>query len=183
MANILIIDGHQNYDFAKGKLSKTLVKRMKQNLSVLHNLKTTDIEKGWKKKEEQEKFLWADSVIYQFPVFWFGVPAPLKQYIQDVFEDSIFFKSSDKGYGTGGLLTTKTYMFSSTWNAPLDSFGHDFWQSINTPDEALVAFHRTQAFVGMKKLPSFSCHDVIKNPDIEAYLAALDRHLNLIFNK
>ena len=182
MSNILIIDAHQKYDFAKGKLSKTLVRKMKQNLSVKHAVKITVVEKGWQKKEEQQKFLWADSVIYQFPVFWFGIPAPMKQYVQDVFEYGVFFSSSDKGYGTGGLLASKTYMFSSTWNAPLNSFGSGFWQGINTPDEALVAFHRAQMFVGMKKLPSFSCHDVIKNPDVEAYLAALERHLNLIFN-
>ena len=182
MSNILIVDGHQNYDFAKGKLSKMLVKKMKQNLSVKHNVKITVVEKGWQKKEEQQNFLWADTIIYQFPVFWFGIPALMKEYIQDVFEQGIFFVYSDKGYGTGGLLASKTYMFSSSWNAPLNSFARGFWQGVNTPDEALVAFHRTQAFVGMKKLPSFSCHDVIKNPDVDAYLAALDRHLNLIFN-
>ena len=182
MSNILIIDGHQSYDFSKGRLSKTLFKKIRQNLSVKHRIRTTVIEKGWNKQDEQKKFLWADSIIYQFPVFWFGIPALMKQYIQEVFEHDIFFTNSDKGYGTGGMLKSKTYMFSSTWNAPLNSFGRGFWLDINSPDQALLAFHRTQAFVGMKKLPSFSCHDVIKNPDVEAYLAALDRHLNLIFN-
>ncbi len=183
MANIFIIDGHQKYTFSKGKLSKTLAKEMKRVLSPHHKVKETAIEKGYNIKEEQEKFLWADTVIYQFPVFWFGPPAPLKQYMQDVYEHGVLFAGSDKGYGQGGLLTDKTYMLSTTWNSPLSAFGHDFWASINTPDEALTAFHHTQSFLGMKRLPSFSCHDVIKSPDVEAYLKALERHLSLIFLK
>ena len=182
MSNILIINGHQNFDFAKGQLNKTLFKKIKQTLCEKHKIKTTLIEKGYEKKEEQKKFFWADSIIYQFPVFWFGVPALMKQYMQDVFEHGILFTASEKGYGMGGLLSSKTYMTSSTWNAPLSSFGHGFWENINSPDEALLAFHRTQSFLGLKKLPSFSCHDVVKNPEIEAYLVALERHLNLIFN-
>lgn len=183
MTNILIIDGHQKYAFSEGKLSKTLVKEMKRVLSEKHNIKTTVIEKGYDIKKEQEKFLWADTIIYQFPIFWFGVPAPLKQYMQDVFEYGIFFSGSDKGYGRGGLLNDKTYMFSTTWNSPLNAFGHDFWKDVDSPDAVLTALHHTQAFLGMKKLPSFSCHDVLKNPDIEAYISALERHLNLIFNQ
>ena len=182
MSNILIIDGHQTYDFAKGQLNKALFKKIKQTLKEKHRIKTTVIEKGYDKEEEQKKFLWADSVIYQFPVFWFGMPSLMKQYMQEIFEDDIFFTGSEKGYGQGGLMTSKTYMLSSTWNAPLSSFGKGFWENIAAPDDALIAIHKIQAFLGMKKLPSFSCHDVIKNPDIEAYLVALERHLNLIFN-
>lgn len=183
MANILIIDGHQKYDFAKGRLSKTLVKKMKNVLSKKHDVKETVIENGYVIKEEQDKFRWADTVIFQFPVFWFGTPAPLKQYMQDVFEHGVLFAGSDKGYGMGGFLTGKTYMLSTTWNSPLTAFGSGFWSGIDSPDEALTAVHHSLAFLGLKRLPSFSCHDVVKNTDVEAYLKALERHLDLIFLK
>lgn len=181
MTNILIINGHQKYDFAKGKLSKTLISKMKEVLSKQHNVKITTIEKGYDTTEEQDKFHWAESIIYQFPVYWFETPAIMKQYMQDVYEYGILFTTGQKGYGTGGLLVDKTYMLSTTWNTPLSTFGKGFWKGVNSPDEVLTAMHHTQAFLGMKRLPSFSCHDVIKNPDVSAYLKALERHLNLIF--
>ncbi|MBP5534809.1 MAG: NAD(P)H-dependent oxidoreductase [Alphaproteobacteria bacterium] len=183
MTNILIIDGHQKYEFSKGELSATLALRAKDILSTKHTVKLTTIEKGYKIETEQDKFHWAESIIYQFPIFWFGVPAIMKQYMQDVYQYGILFTAGKKGYGTGGLLTDKTYMLSTTWNTPLSSFGKGFWKGVDFPDEVLTAFHHTQAFLGMKKLPSFSCHDVIKNPDINAYLKALERHLKLIFLK
>ena len=183
MTNILIIDGHQKYDFSKGKLSSTLALRAKQILSAKHKVKLTTIEKGYHVEEEQDKFHWAESIIYQFPVFWFGAPAVLKQYMQDVYQYGILFGQAQKGYGTGGLLTDKTYMLSTTWNTPLSSFGKGFWRGVNSPDDVLTAFHHTQSFLGMKKLPSFSCHDVIKNPNVEAYLKAWEHHLSLIFLK
>ncbi|MBE6449929.1 MAG: NAD(P)H-dependent oxidoreductase [Alphaproteobacteria bacterium] len=182
MSKILIIDGHQSYTFSKGLLSETLAKKIKDVLSEKHKIKHTVLEKKYDIKKEQEKFLWADTIIYQFPVFWFGAPALLKQYMQDVFEYGIFFTTSDAGYGKGGLLKEKTYMFSTTWNSPLNAFGNGFLEDISTPDDMLVALHYTHRFLGMKKLPSFSCHDVLKNPDVKAYLTALERHLNLIFN-
>ena len=183
MTNILIIDGHQKYSFSKGELNHELALKAKEVLSAKHNVKLTTIEDGYNVENEQDKFHWAESIIYQFPVFWFGTPAVMKQYMQDVYQYGILFTAGKKGYGTGGLLNDKTYMLSTTWNTPLSAFGKGFFSNTDSPDDLLTAIHHTQAFLGMKKLPSFSCHDVIKNPDIKSYSKALERHLNLIFLK
>lgn len=177
MANILIINGHQKTPFASGRLNRTLVSEMKKFLSQNHHVKMTTIEKGYDPQKEQKKFMWADTIIFQYPVYWFGAPAILKQYIQDVYAYGIFYQTSQDGYGQGGLLKGKTYMLSTTWNAPKEAFG----KFLPTIDEALVAMHQAQSFVGMKALPSFSCHDVIKNPQIEKYLVDLDNHLEKLF--
>lgn len=183
MTNILIIDGHQKYEFSKGELNEALALKAKEILSQKHNVQLTTIEKGYKIEAEQDKFHWAESIIYQFPIFWFGAPAVMKQYMQDVYQYGVLFTAGKKGYGTGGLLTDKTYMTSTTWNTPLSAFGKGFFNDTDSPDDILTAFHHTQTFLGMKKLPSFSCHDVIKKPDMKNYLKALERHLNLIFLK
>ena len=178
MANILIINGHQKTPFATGRLNRTLAQEMKKYLTEKgHKVKTTTVEKGYDVVQEQKKFMWADTIIFQYPVYWFGAPAILKQYIQDVYAYGIFYQTSQDGYGQGGLLKGKTYMLSTTWNAPKEAFG----KFLPTIDEALVAMHQAQSFVGMKALPSFSCHDVIKNPQIEKYLVDLDNHLKKVF--
>ena len=178
MANILIINGHQKTPFATGRLNRTLATEMKKYLTEKgHLVKTTTVQKGYDAGQEQKKFLWADTIIFQYPVYWFGAPAILKQYIQDVYTYGIFYQTADKPYGQGGLLTGKTYMLSTTWNAPKEAFG----TKLPTLDAALVAMHQAQSFVGLKPLPSFSCHNVVKNPQIEKYLLDLDKHLKKLF--
>ena len=178
MANILIINGHQKTNFASGRLNRTLATEIKKYLIEKgHKIKTTTVEKGYDVAQEQRKFLWADTIIFQYPVYWFGVPALFKQYIQDVYAYGVFYQTSQDGYGQGGLLKGKSYMLSTTWNAPKEAFG----KFLPTIDEALVAMHQAQSFVGMEALPSFSCHNVIKNPQIEKYLSDLYKHLKKAF--
>ena len=38
-------------------------------LSEKNNIKTTNIQNGYKVEEEQQKFLWADIIIYQTPIY------------------------------------------------------------------------------------------------------------------
>ena len=72
-----------------------------------HHVKTTTIQDGYNIKEEQDKFLWADVVIYQTPIYWFSVPGLFKTYMDEVYEYGLFFKGADE-YGTGGLLKRKS---------------------------------------------------------------------------
>ena len=183
--NILIINGHQKTPFASGRLNRTMVLEMKKffDRKKKNQIKTTVIQKGYKPELERKKFKWADVIIFQFPVFWFSVPALLQQYIQDVYSYVDFYKTEGKPYGQGGLLQGKKYMFSSTWNSPLEAFGHDFWEGVPSPDFALVHLHKAQQFVGLTALPCFSCHNVVKDPHIDEYLKSLKKHLTVVFGK
>jgi len=72
-------------------------------------------------------------------------------------------------YGTGGKMQGKRYMLSLTWNAPEEAF-EDKKQILfkgNSVDEVFIANTSVYKFCGAEILPSFSCHDVMKNPDIE----------------
>ncbi|OTA19537.1 NADPH quinone reductase MdaB [Xenorhabdus beddingii] len=78
-----------------------------------------------------DKFLWADSIIYQMPGWGMEAPWILKKYVDEVFSagHSSLFKNDGrtrndprKKYDSGGLVQDKTYMFPVTWNAPLESF-------------------------------------------------------------
>ena len=181
--NILIINGHQKMPYASGKLNRTLVDEMKKFLARKNKIKTTIIARGYNPELERKKFKWADVIIFQFPIFWFSVPAPLQQYMQDVYAYGDFYKTEGKSYGQGGLLQGKAYMFSSTWNSPADAFGRGFWKGVPSPDRVLIGLHKAQAFIGLKALPSFSCHNVVKEPKIREYVASLKKHLAAVFGK
>ncbi|MFJ7914140.1 MULTISPECIES: NAD(P)H-dependent oxidoreductase [unclassified Lysinibacillus] len=182
MKNILIINGHQKYRSAEGTLNQTLMNSMVSFLSDKYNVKTTIIQNGYKIEEEQQKFIWADIVIYQTPIYWFSVPGLLKTYMDEVYTYGLFFKGADQ-YGKGGLLTEKKYMFSTTWNAPEKAFNDpsQFFEGCSLED-ALSHLHRIQKFLGLKPLKSFSCYDVVKNPKVEKFVSELDRHLQEVLN-
>ena len=44
-------------------------------------------------------------------------------------------------------------------------------------------FHKANEFLGMTRLPTFICNDVIKNPQIEKYLPQYKAHLDSVFDK
>lgn len=181
MNNILIINGHQFYPYSQGRLNKTLFDAMVSNLSEKYNIKTTVVQEGYDIKEEQEKFKWADTIIFQTPIYWFSLPTLFKKYIDEVYEYGVIFQGAEK-YGHGGLLNGKKYMLSTTWNAPESEYNNPegFFRGLDL-EGTLEHIHATQRFVGMEPLASFSIHDVITNPDIEQHLAKLHRHLNQVF--
>lgn len=177
MDKFLIINGHQRYETAEGRLNQTLSGHIGSFLKKRGEVQTTTLQHGYDLEEERQKFLWADLVIYQTPIYWFSVPGLLKTYMDEVYAYGLFFKGA-KVYGEGGLLTDKKYMFSTTWNAPEQAFNDrgQFFKGAGL-EEALSHLHRAQEFLGMKPLKSFACYDVVKHPNIGAYTEGLSRHL------
>ncbi|KAH7579902.1 Flavodoxin-like fold [Nakaseomyces glabratus] len=55
---------------------------------------------------EQEKVKWADHVIFQFPLWWYGMPAIMKGWLDRVFIYGFSYKMLPDG-GIGGLLQGK----------------------------------------------------------------------------
>ncbi len=182
MKKALIINGHQKFPYNEGRLNQTLMNEIAECLKDEFDLKMTILQKGWNVEEEIQKFQWADIIIFQTPVYWFSVPALLKQYLEEVYQHGLFFKGSND-YGSGGLLINKKYMLSTTWNAPKEAFNNPmgFFKGLSV-DDILISFHETQRFVGMKALPSFSCHNVVHQPNIQEYLNSLRKHLHTVFN-
>ena len=192
MKKVLIINTHQFYEgFAEGKLNKTMADVIEEEMtSKGFEVKQTYVEKGYDINEEVEKHLWADIIITQAPVYWFGTPWIYKKYIDEVFttglvqqnlliDDGRTRKDPDKQYGTGGKMQGKKYMLSLTWNAPPKAFD-DKEQSLlegKTVDDVFVGNTAVYKFCGAEILPSFSCYDVLKDPDVESDIKRLRQHL------
>ncbi len=51
-----------------------------------------------------------------------------------------------------------------------------------TVDEIFIANTTVYKFCGAEILPSFSCHDVVKNADVENDLSRIKQHLNRVFD-
>ena len=195
MKNVLIIDGHQKYDeIAEGKLTKLFIDNAKDFLEDKSFIvKNTKVESDYNIQDELEKFAWADYIIFQYPVYWMGVPWITKKYIDEIFSagyntttyvnDGRSRSDASKKYGSGGLMNDKKYMLSLTYNCPTKEFGNKdgFFDGLSL-DEANIATHKTFQFCGAQPLESYAIHDIFKSDlDINVELDRFKNTLNKNF--
>ena len=81
MRSVLLILGAQTNEFARGDYNRGLFETAIRTLEGHFEAMTTVIEDGYDVAEEIAKFVSADVVIYQYPVFWFMMPPGMKRYI------------------------------------------------------------------------------------------------------
>lgn len=192
MSKIYIINSSKKFDFAEGRLNDALTEIARKILSDSgHEVKTIRIDDGYTVEEEIHRYLWADSIFYQTPTWWMEGPWILKRYIDEVFTGGagVLYKNDgrtrsdpDKKYGSGGLLQGRTYMISSTWNAPAEAFEdrNQLFEGRGV-DAPYYALHRANMFIGLSPLPSFMCNDVVKQPQHEQDVERLARHLKQLY--
>ena len=191
MQNVFIINAHEAYPFAEGRLNRTLVDRATAHLQERgYELRFTTMKDDWDVDAEIDKHRWADAILLQTPVNWMGVPWSFKKYMDHVYSagmdgrlcagDGRTRSDASRQYGSGGTLTGKRYMMSLTFNAPAETFGdpaQTFFEGKGV-DDLFWPMHLNFRFFGMEPLPTFSCHDVMKNPDVERDFERFAAHLH-----
>ena len=156
----------------------------------------SDINEPYNLTDEVQKYVWADVIIYHFPVWWFGLPFALKEYLDRVLtaghRNGMYYSDGRKSenpainYGKGGLMHGKKYMVTSSWNAPETAFTlpDEFFKQTNVDDGVLFGFHRMNEFLAMEALESVHFHDIEKNngpKQIAMHKSNYKNHLERIF--
>lgn len=144
-------------DFLKLQNSEFFKYQMEQLSAVQQDSFSNDI------KEEIEKVKWADFILFQFPLWWFSVPAILKGWIDRVFAMGFIYGPGVGVYSTGGLKGKKA-MLSVTTGGP---------ESMYTPigrngDIQQILFpinHGVLFFSGMEVLPPFLTYSVARSEE------------------
>ncbi|MBP2367573.1 NAD(P)H-dependent oxidoreductase [Pseudonocardia parietis] len=105
---------------------------------------------------EQEKLRWADALVLHFPLWWFGVPAILKGWVDRVFVEGFAYGvRGDDGrtrrYGDGVLAGTRALVVTSA-GGPSPVFGP---RGINghVDDLLFPLLHGTLFYAGAQVLP------------------------------
>jgi NAD(P)H dehydrogenase (quinone) len=130
-------------------------------------------------KAEQEKLLWADALILQFPLWWFTMPAILKGWVDRVFAYGFAYgvgEHSDKRWGDRygeGVFAGKRAMLIVTaggWEP------HYAARGINGPIEDLLfpINHGILYYPGYDVLPPFVAYGVDRL-DENAFAAVAER--------
>jgi len=114
---ILVVSGHPDLDSASTANCRILNKLSETNLDL--NIRRLDqTNKGFNVDVavEQEALLDADLVVLQTPMYWYSVPALLKNWIDQVFTYGF-------AYGkTGNKLKGKGFMMSMTISSPFGCY-------------------------------------------------------------
>lgn len=137
--------------------------------------------------EEQRKLLRADLVILHFPLWWFGMPAIMKGWIDRVWAQGLAYGYQGAGnrhrYGEGGFQGRRA-MLSVTTGGPAADYGP---RGINGPLEDLLfpITHGVLFYPGMDVLPTHAVHGVgrMSGDDIRAALDTWSARLTHIFEE
>ncbi|WLQ12126.1 NAD(P)H-dependent oxidoreductase [Hahella aquimaris] len=183
MKKVLIVNGAEpKSGVADGSFNEGLISVAMQALQPFAEVRTSRVMDGYDISEEQQKYLWADLIVLQFPVYWFSAPAALKRYIDDVYAHGVFFAGAER-YGEGGLLKGRRYLLSTTWNAAEEAFHPEGGVLAGlAADQVLTSMHITQRYVGLTPLESFAAFNVINEPRFEYWAERWRRHLTSLYS-
>ncbi|SHL69004.1 NAD(P)H dehydrogenase (quinone) [Chitinophaga jiangningensis] len=128
---------------------------------------------------EQEKVMWADLVIYQFPLWWFTMPAILKGWFDRVYTNGFGYGTGQR-YGGGKLAGKKGMLLITTggdFNTFTDSGIHG-----NINDLLFPIHHGIMWYTGMAALPPFLVHSAnhISEADVDKSITALKERLSTL---
>ncbi|XDT33980.1 Flavodoxin-like fold [Nakaseomyces glabratus] len=123
---------------------------------------------------EQEKVKWADHVIFQFPLWWYAMPAIMKGWLDRVFTYGFSFEMLPDG-GIGGLLKGKTASIIVT------AGGSEEQYTSNVPIEDLLhpILHTLLKYCGIEPLPTLTFYDTISKSKEEYEKEKLRLHKHL----
>lgn len=84
-------------------------------------------------KAEQEALLEADTIIFQYPLYWYSTPAILKEWIDVVFQYGFAF-------GQGSKLTGKKVIVSFTMGSSKKDYPQEILDKILFPFQGLASY-------------------------------------------
>jgi NAD(P)H dehydrogenase (quinone) len=123
---------------------------------------------------EQEKLLWSDAVILQFPLWWFSVPAILKGWIDRVFTFEFAHGPSVPPPYTEGALAGRRALLATTTGAGGSAFS-DRGAHGRLADVLHPLQHGLFWFTGLAPLEPFAVHGA-KDFSADAFAAATEAY-------
>ncbi|MBF0327525.1 MAG: NAD(P)H-dependent oxidoreductase [Nitrospirae bacterium] len=159
MKKTLVIVAHPSVN-QKSIANKIIVER----ISTIEQVKIKDLYKEYPSfkfdlEVEQNDLINAESIIFQFPFYWYSVPGILKEWLDQVFTYGFAYGS------TGDKLKGKQFLVSTTVGGPAESYKEGGYNNF-TINELLKPLQQTANLSGMKYNPPIISHNMIYIPDV-----------------
>ncbi|MBM7649793.1 putative NADPH-quinone reductase [Bacillus ectoiniformans] len=171
MNKILMIVAHPNKEDSRINKKWTEAFRNKENITV-HELYKEYPDEKINVEKEQKLVEQHDTIIFQFPFYWYSSPPLLKKWQDEVLTYGwAYGRDGTKLHGKSFMLAISTGSSDTAYRA-----GGKNEFSIN---ELTKPFQAMNNLVGMKYLPSFVFHDLnnISDHDVEKSIPAYLAHI------
>ena len=167
MAKVIVISGHPHLE--RSIMNKTILEELKKAAESGASIAIDDIaEKGCCHLDvaaEQALLKEADTIVFQFPVYWFNAPAMLKHWYEEVFTPgfahgegasglkgkkliiSATAGAPDGAYSTAGMGHTLDEFFDMEMAKPILTYGAMFIPGVSTETdkEKLISLAKEHA--------------------------------------
>jgi len=157
---ILIINGHPNSDSFNFALSEAYKKGAAQSGKIVKILNLNELKFDLNQtnfklenvstdiKNSQEQIIWADHLVWIYPIWWYTMPALMKIFIEQVFVSGFAFKyletKNQKIVKWEKYLTGKTAELIATMDAP------PFYYKFIVKDPGYKSLKASFSYCGMK---------------------------------
>lgn len=174
MSSILLISGHPHLDnsIANRTIVSTLQDSLGDELTVrrLDTLYSHDDSSisAINVEAEQAALLEADIIIWQFPFYWYGLPALMKSWLDEVFLYGF-------SHGSANKLAGKKLLLSFTTGAPAAAYQHGKPMN-HTVDGFLAPLEQTADLCQLQWQPPVYSNGMMTIPNIstEQDIAAVE---------
>lgn len=158
---VLLINGHPDKDSYNFALATAYKKGVSQTNAEFQQINIRDLnfnpnlQFGYRKRTElepdlldaQQKLMWADHIVWVYPVWWGSVPAIMKGFLDRVLLPGFAFKKREGSVWWDKFLTGKTARLICT----LDQPGW-YYRLINGSPSHYAMRKLTMNFIGVKKV-------------------------------
>ncbi|MGV8057306.1 MAG: NAD(P)H-dependent oxidoreductase [Smithellaceae bacterium] len=159
MKKILVILAHPHFE-KQSLANKIIIEKIKTIDGVkIKDLYSESPSFQFNIEAEQAALLEADSIIFQFPFYWYGVPGILKEWMDQVFTYGFAFGS------TGNKLKGKQFLVSTTIGGPEDAYRAGGYNNFPIND-LLKPLQQMANLTGMKFNAPIVSHGMIYVPGV-----------------
>ncbi|MCV6621105.1 MAG: NAD(P)H-dependent oxidoreductase [Cellvibrionaceae bacterium] len=169
---ILVISGHPN--LAESNANQRVINRLQEQLD---NVSVRDLGALYPNYQidveaEQAALLAADTVVLQYPFYWYSVPALLKKWLDDVF-------AYDFAYGANGdKLKGKNLLLSFTIGGPAESYQPLGYNHFSI-EQLLHPLQQTAYLAGMNFVKAVYSHRMVYIPGVYNTLEEVERRADV----
>lgn len=159
MGNILVISGHPDY---KSSVANRAILNEFRRLVPKAEIVYLDSEYpdfNIDVKREQKRLMEADTIVFEFPFWWYSAPSLMRRYLEQVLTHGF-------AYGTTGTaLHGKRLIVSFTTGAPAEAYTPEGYQHY-TIEQFIPQFRALSNLCGFDwQEPIYSCGMMLMNPD------------------
>lgn len=160
MAKTLVISGHPHLEYSVA--NKAILDRLEEAKKDGLDLDIDYLDRthgNFDVEAEQNALRAADTIVLQFPIYWYNYPALMKKYIEEVFAHGFAYGS------TGTALQGKNLILSITVGSPEATYSKDGPQH-HPLSEFLYNIDQIALMTGLKPVKRFVTYGCMYVPGL-----------------